>query len=346
MSKKYIKQVDSNNFVYPNYGLKEYDTEIIHDINNNSVSGTVTNFSATTVSYSSITFTFNYSWASNGAETFINQAGNLVLLSVTMMTPDLTFFSPFRTVHVVSTGTTGTTTTSGSTSFTVTPSDFQQSVFVNGVYNFEIRMVGHRAVLPICQGYTISTIVQPTPTPTPTPTVTPSNRTPTPTPTPSPTPINSQSGATLNVTDGGWIKFTNFSGNTEYKFISTTGTYTLTDCAVCSTILPGFPFADVAVFTVTNCGTSCGASPVPSPTPTPSSNNFNYYDMDIYSCQPCNDLGYQVIGRTTATLSINTWYTNGDGNAYYITGTNSGPAYDVDMTGAVSGPSCNYVCTI
>ena len=62
MSKKYIKQVDSQNFVYPNYGITEYDTEIIHDINNNSVSGTVSNFSATTVSYSSITFSFNYTF--------------------------------------------------------------------------------------------------------------------------------------------------------------------------------------------------------------------------------------------------------------------------------------------
>jgi hypothetical protein len=68
--------------------------------------------------------------------------------------------------------------------------------------------------------------------------------------------------------------------------------------------------------------------------------------MDIYSCFPCNDLGYQVIGRTTANLLLNVWYTNGDGNAYLITGTQGGTAYDVDMTGAVSGPSCTYVCSI
>lgn len=343
MSKKYIKQVDSQNFVYPNYGIKEYDTEIIHDINNNSVSGTISNFSATTVSYSSITFSFDYTWASNGAETFINQAGNLVLLSVNMMTPDLTFFSPFRMLHFVSTSSTGTTLTSGTTTFTVYPSDFEQSLFDNGIYNFEIKMVGHRAVLPIYQNYTISSIIVPTPTPTPTPTITPTSVTPTPTPTPPPI---TQSGATLNVTDPGYIKYIDNSGNTQYVFVSSTGTYTLTPCAICSSILPGFPFADVASFTVTNCGTSCGASPVPTPTPTPSPGSYNYYNMDFYSCFPCQDQGYQVVGRTLSTLLTNTWYTNGDGNAYYITGTNSGPSYDVNMTGAVSGPSCTYVCNI
>lgn len=342
MSKKYIKQVDSDNFVYPNYGLKEYDTEIIHDINNNSVSGTVTNFSATTVSYSALTFTFNYTWNSNGAETFIDQANNLVLLSVHMLTNTQDFYKPFRLVHFISTPTTGTTSTSGSTSFTVTPDNLGVTNFTNGVYTFEFRFVGHRSVMAVAGSYTVTGIIDPTPTPTPTPSITPTIGI---TPTPTPTPILYQSGATLNVTDPGYIKYTT-TGGTQYTFVSSTGTYTITDCVLCSSILPGYPFADIANFTVTNCGSSCGTAPIPTPTPTPSMGGYNYYNMDIYSCFPCNDLGYQVVGRTTATLSINTWYTNGDGNAYYITNTNSGPSYDVDMTGAVSGPSCSYVCSI
>ena len=65
-----------------------------------------------------------------------------------------------------------------------------------------------------------------------------------------------QSGATLNVTDTGWIKYDTPSGTT-YRFISRTGTYTITDCALCSTINNGFPYADLANFTITSCGSNC-----------------------------------------------------------------------------------------
>ena len=46
MSKKYVGQVNSTNFVYPNATIAEYDQTIIHDINNNMVSGNVTNIVA------------------------------------------------------------------------------------------------------------------------------------------------------------------------------------------------------------------------------------------------------------------------------------------------------------
>ena len=65
MSRKYISQIDSQNFVYPNNQISEYDIEIVHDINNNSVSGNVITFSASTISSSSITIDFNISWSKN-----------------------------------------------------------------------------------------------------------------------------------------------------------------------------------------------------------------------------------------------------------------------------------------
>jgi hypothetical protein len=52
----------------------------------------------------------------------------------------------------------------------------------------------------------------------------------------------------------------------------------LTNCLICSTIREGIPFADLAIFTVTNCGTSCGGSPTPTPTPSSTgTGDFVYY---------------------------------------------------------------------
>lgn len=269
--KKYIGQINSQNFVYPGNTLAEYAVEIIHDLKNESVSGDVTNFSATTVSSTSITAQFDYDWALNGAEPWITNAGELNLFSVHMMEPSLTYFKPFRCVGLESTSVTGTTTTGGTFTFTVTPSDMEVSSFSNGTYYFEIRMIGHRATLPICITSTISAIPVPSPTPSPSPV------SPTPTPTPSPTPvyIDYKSGATINVTDTGWIKYDTSTSADVYEFVSSLGTHTITGCTDCSTIVPGIPFADVANFNITFCGNSCGVTP-PTPSPTPSAVNYYY----------------------------------------------------------------------
>ena len=108
----------------------------------------------------------------------------------------------------------------------------------------------------------------PTPTPTNTPNLSPSpTRTPTQTPglsptpslTPSPTPSgnNCRINTTLNITDTGYIKYTNCDTTQTYAFVSSLGTYTITDCIQLGQVIPGFPFADVAVFTITSNGTSC-----------------------------------------------------------------------------------------
>lgn len=68
---------------------------------------------------------------------------------------------------------------------------------------------------------------------------------------------NCTSGITLNVTDSGYIKFQDCFGNTIYDFVNF-GTVTYTDCLNPTTFLPGFPYADLATFTVTNNGTTCG----------------------------------------------------------------------------------------
>ena len=297
MGRKYIKQQNVDNFIYPNNVLAQYGVEIVHDINNNSVSGTVTNFTGTSISATGITISFNYTWASNNADQFIGADGSYHILSVHMMEPSRLYYKSWRMVYGKSLVNQVSTNT-GSVSVTLTPSQMGISSFSNGTYYFEIRMIGGKSIYPICQSLTVSSIVSPTPTPTATPTPTPSGGTPTPTPTPSPTPVLYQSGATLNVTDTGYIKYTSQSlGPDQYVFISTTGSYTITGCTLCSSIIPGFPFADVAAFTITSCGSNCGSSPSPTPTPTPTGGSNGYYIMT--DCQTYQTRYSQLIAYGT-----------------------------------------------
>lgn len=193
MSKKYIRQVINQDFVYPNNEVYEYDIDIVHDINDNSVSGTVTNFTTTFFSSSAMVLSFDWTWAKNNAEPFIASNGKLNLFSVHMMAEGQDYYKPFRLVDYEDTSSTGITTASGTfTSVTITPSMVGlSSFFVGGTYYFEIRFIGHRAIYPVCLSFT-GTPGTPTPTPTPTitatPTVTPTiTRTPDITTTPTPT---------------------------------------------------------------------------------------------------------------------------------------------------------------
>jgi hypothetical protein len=276
MVKKYVAGRVYDNFVYPNNNINIYDVELNTTTipNDYAVSGNVTNFSATTVSSTGITFDFDYSWVNpNSGAVVINDNNDQMLLSVHLMVPQKIYYKPWRTVayDYYNIGPQpwvgGITSATGSLLFTILPSDFGLTAFTNGDYPIEVRMIGRRQVLPICITYNISTIVDPTPTPTPTPSVTPTNPV---TPTPTPTPVNLYTtGATLNVTDTGYIKYTMASGST-YQFIGSTGVVTLTNCLDCSTINYGYPFADLANFTILGCGSPCDAPP-PTPTPTPSS---------------------------------------------------------------------------
>lgn len=180
MSRKYIVEQIVENFIFPNNDKPEYGMEIVHDINNNSVSGTVVSFSATTVSASGITFSMDYTWLLNGAEPFIRNSNQLSLCSVHMSVPQALDFKPWIVIQTQSTNTIGSAFFNGSTTFSVTPAQFGIASFTTGTYYFEVRFIGHRAIYPVCLSLNISGV--PTPTPTPTPTI---GITPTPTPTPS-----------------------------------------------------------------------------------------------------------------------------------------------------------------
>ena len=254
MSNQYIPQINNQNFVFPNYELAEYDVDIIHTPNEDSVSGTITNFSATTIASTGITFTHSWTWSKNGADVVIANSGVINLLSVHVLASNQTYFKPWRCVDLVTDSVITGSTYSGTNNFTITASQLGLTSLPNGDYYFEFRFIGEKAIYPICQTYTVGSLPTPTPTPSPTPTPTPVS----PTPTPTPTPGGFTSGATLNVTDTGYIKYRE-KGETidTYVFIGSLGTYTITDCVSCITIVPGYPFADIANFTITNCGSAC-----------------------------------------------------------------------------------------
>jgi hypothetical protein len=154
---KYIPQLNETNFVFPNYELSEYDVDIIHNINDLSVSGTVTNFVVSgTARTTGITFTHDYTWSNNGAQTFISTSGQIHLLSVHMIAGGQTYFKPWRLVDIVTNGTTGSATYSGSNTVTVTPSMMGLTTFSSGTYYFEIRMIGLKSIYPICQTLSIT----------------------------------------------------------------------------------------------------------------------------------------------------------------------------------------------
>ena len=157
MSNKYISQINNQNFVYPNYDLAEYDVEVIQNINDISVSGTVSNFVVSgTARTTGITFTHDWTWSKNGADVFISNSGQIHLLSVHMIAAGQTYYKPWRCVDIVTSGTTTSSTYSGSNTVTVTPSMMGLTSFSSGTYYFEIRMIGLKSIYPICQTLTVT----------------------------------------------------------------------------------------------------------------------------------------------------------------------------------------------
>ena len=181
MSKKYIKQINSTNFIYPNNTVAEYDVEIIHTINDNAPLGTVTSATITGATATGMTLNWSGTWDLNSAEQFVQDNGTVTTITIHGMGPTQEYFKPFRLLEEYTT-TTGTTTVSYSgETVSLTPALFGLSEFTNGTYYFEFRAVSKLAIVPICASIVVSSVVPITPTPTPTPTLTP-------TPTPSATP--------------------------------------------------------------------------------------------------------------------------------------------------------------
>jgi hypothetical protein len=364
MSRKYIREIINQNFVYPNNEVSEYDLDnLVHDINDNCVSGSVSNLSATTVSSTGITIQFSYTWSSNGAEKWVDNAGNLQLISVHTNDPSQLYLKPWRCIGNVSTGTTGNTSYSGTTSMTFTPSDLGVSSFDSGVMYFEFRMIGHRCVVPICDSLSIN-IPTPTPTPTPTATATPTP-TPTPTATPTPTPCVDCYEYSYTANTSGLLEWLDCDGINSDAFVNSGETYTITClgggaregtvsgdgtieqgeiCFACPTPTPTETSTPTPTPTETPTPT-----PTETPTPTPAE-GINVYGKYINSNDEIgydiNGGGYLGIGYPTTDcqfLAIITGLTNGD----VVTFTT---LLNIAMSGSltdcpVAATSCSYIYT-
>lgn len=224
MSKKYVAQVNSTNFVYPNNTLAEYDVDIIHDINNNSVSGTVTNFVTTfSLGNTRLNYSFDYTWSKNNAEPYIQENGHISLLSVHVMVATNLYFKPYQLIVSTYDDNPNITTYTEHVSGYVTVTG--GGYFPNSDYYFEFRFIGHRAIFPVCITKTIAGV-----TPTPTPSQTPGlSSTPTPTPTPTPTASSTASlGWSYSETGGanGEMRIYVNSTVVETRTNTSSGTYT------------------------------------------------------------------------------------------------------------------------
>lgn len=156
MSYKYIPQLNNENFVYPNYDLVEYDDNILHNIDSDSVTGTCSSFSTTSIASTAITIQYTWSWSRNGAEVYIGPSNNIHLVSVHCLTSTQTYYKPWRLVDLITSGTTTGSTYTGTTSFTITPSQMGVTSFTTGTYYFELRFIGLKSVYPVCQTLSIT----------------------------------------------------------------------------------------------------------------------------------------------------------------------------------------------
>jgi hypothetical protein len=154
---KYISQINNQNFVYPNYDLAEYDVDIVHNINNTSVSGIVTSFSAVTASSSVIQVRYTNTWSRNDAEVFIRPSNVLSISSLHVMAPNQLYYKPWRTIDSTSTTLTGVTTfTNTNRLIQFTAAGLGLTTLVSGVYNFEFRFIGATSIFPVCAPLSIT----------------------------------------------------------------------------------------------------------------------------------------------------------------------------------------------
>jgi hypothetical protein len=326
MSRKYISQVDNQSFVFPNNEVSEYDVEIIHDINDNCVSGSVINFAVTGQTSTGMTINFDYIWDLNGATPFVRNSSAVSVLSLHMMGPTQNYYKPFLTVgRFVFNNIPITRIESGVTpgfnrlNFAVTPAMLGLSTFTTGTYYFEIKFIGERCVFPVCFSQSIS--VTPPPTPTPTPTVTVTS---TPTPTPTVTVLDyfyyvikkydcnndcayvspdlvGRSTTSLSTIDGMYRKIGSFVYQVQtlitpdpmsYDIDLDTATNTNLDCTLaCSSVTPTPTPTSTPTPTATITATPTATS---TPTPTPSSGGLDVYDncgRGSSVSDACNDAG-------------------------------------------------------
>jgi len=93
---------------------------------------------------------------------------------------------------------------------------------------------------------------------------------------------------------------------------------------------------------IINSTGSCGTTTSTTTTTTTPVTAY-FYTATQYSCPDCDPIGGVTV-RNSTELNISTYYSIADGYTYLINGSTFGPNYDVDLAGAISGPSCFALC--
>jgi hypothetical protein len=343
MSKRYVPQIPSNDFVYPNNDRVEYDQVIVHPINNNTVTGSVSGLTLSIIDVNVLELEYSFTWNRNGAEPWIRDSNNLGMLSVHCLVPGQEYFKPWKILDSVSISNIYLDTYTTSISRLSSPFQFGLTNWPNGEYTFEFRFIGKLQPYVVCATATLSgSPVTPTPTPTPTVTEGPPTPTPTATATPTPTPTG---GCTV------WeLKGPTFSGEileVEYIPCGLTGT---TTTQVFWNTTPQYEYicaqvGSVSIIdngingTATNTGSVCLPQPTPTPTstPTPSPTPVTIYTHGAVRAT-CADFCTTNYNITTVTSSTADYASLGIGDT--ISGiTGSGYiAYSSISTDTSTGP--------
>ena len=143
---KYIRQQVLQDFVYPNSNVSQYDTELIHDVNNNVPAGSIDAFTFVSGTTTGITCSLSYTWDLNGAEPFrstTNETNNTIL-SIHGLAPGQNYYKPWRNLlSFEDARLSGTATTLTRTFSNI---KFGVDTLTTGTYYFEFRFIGRRAV--------------------------------------------------------------------------------------------------------------------------------------------------------------------------------------------------------
>jgi len=166
MSKRYIPQTPNNDFVYPNNDKVEYDINIVHEINDNTVSGSISGLTLS-IDGSNLVLGYQYTWNKNDAQVWVRESGRLGVLSVHMLAPGQEYFSAWRMVDSRSVFNPTVDVATGNVNLAIAPSSFGLSIWPEGDYLFEFRFIGLKQNYVICETATVG--ARPTPTPTATP---------------------------------------------------------------------------------------------------------------------------------------------------------------------------------
>lgn len=326
MSRKFLGQLIYDNFVYPNNDREIYGVnDVVQNVNSNQITGSTTGLTAS-ITGTTLYYSFDYEWKTNGGVTYENPQGSLNIISVHLMTPDLTYISPWRCIDVI-TGTTNSTTNTGTYNGSVSASELGLVSFNDGIYQFEIRFIGGLNIYKVKQSINVTGGIPVSPSPTPTitptntvtPTVTPTSgatQTPTPTVTPTVTPTNSPTPS-ITPTNTVTPTVTPTSGATQTPTPTVTSTTTPTP-----TVTPT-------------------ATPTPSPSPPGTHFTFNItagYPSSEAACLEGTAVD-QLYGATAVFLDnaifydtpyLNTPYAGG---SLYYKNTGSGEWVQIDNSG-------------